>query len=50
MHIYIVICETACGDAIDKVFTSSPRAYIYCEAQNKLYPSMFHKVVHHWAI
>lgn len=50
MHIYIVICETKYGDAIDEVFTSSPKAYAYCEEQNKKYPSLHHKVVHHWAI
>jgi hypothetical protein len=49
MHIYIVICETAYGDAIDKVFTSSPKAYAYCREQNEKY-SMVHRVEHHWAI
>ena len=49
MHIYIVICETAYGDAIDKVFTSSPKAYAYCEEQNEKHPSMTHRVEHHWA-
>ena len=50
MHIYVVICETPYGEVIDKVFTSSPKAYAYCDAQNVLHPSMPHKVVHHWAI
>ena len=50
MHVYIVICETSYGDAIDKVFTSSPKAYEYCEEQNKEHPSMPHRVEHHWAI
>ena len=50
MHIYIVLYESAYGDVIDKIFTSSPKAYAYCDEQNKKYPSMVHRVEHHWAI
>ena len=50
MHIYVVICETAYGDAIDKIFTSSPKAYEYCKEQNEKYPCMTHRVEQHWAI
>lgn len=50
MNIYIVIYKTAYGDAIDKIFTSSSKAYAYCKEQNEKHPSMAHRVEHHWAI
>ena len=50
MHVYVVIYESAYGDAIDKIFTSSPKAYAYCEEQNKNHPSMGHRIEHYWAI
>lgn len=50
MHVYVVICEGAYGDEIDKIFTCSPKAYAYCDEQNKKYPNMPHRVEYYWAI
>ena len=49
MHVYLVMRNSAYGDVVDKVFTSTVKAEDYIKTQTADHPIFKYWIVQYWA-